>query len=71
MKKETLTKLAELVKAERLKFEDVPEGLAVNHDLTDDELKELVQLEYGNVTQDTVALFTVMCKKLAKQALEK
>lgn len=70
MKIETLKKLQELVNAKRLEFSDVPEGLAVNHDLSDEELKELVELEYGQVTQSVVDLFTVMCKKLLKDALK-
>lgn len=68
MKQETLKKLQELVQSQRLEFTDVAEGVAVNHDLTDAELKELVEIEYGTTSQDIVKLFTVICKKLLKEA---
>ena len=71
MKQETLLKLQELTQNSRLQFEDVAEGLAVNHDLSDSEMLELVQIEYGTITQPVEELFAVICKKLVRQALEK
>lgn len=71
MKTETAQKLKELIENNRIEFEDVPEGLAVNHDLTDAELEQFVQLEYGQITQPVVELFTVICKKAVKLAMEK
>lgn len=71
MKQETLHKLAQLTSQKRLQFEDVAEGLAVNHDLSDEEMTELVHLEYGETSQSKEELFKCICKKLVKSALEK
>lgn len=71
MKKETLLKLKKLVKDERLEFVEDSEGLAINYTMSDEELRELVETEYGPTYQPIEELFKVMIKKLLKNALEK
>ena len=66
MKPETLIKLKSFIDSGRIEFTEK----AINFDLTDKELKDLVELEYGQTSQDVVQLFTVMCKKLVNLALE-
>ena len=70
MKKQTLELLLKHITTGRIEFSDVDEGLAVEHDLTDDELRELVELEYGTTSQSVDELFKVLCKKLLKEALK-
>ena len=70
MKDQTLAKFKELSQNKRILFTDVAEGLQLEHDLTDSELAEIVQIEYGQTEQSVVELFTVLCKKLVKHALE-
>jgi hypothetical protein len=70
VKIQTLEKLHEFVNDNRIEFTEDPKGLAVKYDLSDEELSELVQIEYGQTSQSVVELFTVMCKKLVKIALE-
>lgn len=69
MKQETLLKLEQLIKDSRFEFVDITGGLSIQYDLTDEELRELVEMEYGQTQQSAVELFTVMCKKLVTLAL--
>lgn len=69
MKIETAKKLQEL--SDRLKFEIVDEGIDVTYDLTDEEIRELVELEYGQTKQDVVELFKCILKKVIKLSVEK
>lgn len=47
-------------------------GLQLDHNLTDDEMKELVELEYGKtLTAPVNELFVVIMKKLARSASDK
>ena len=47
-------------------------GLELDHKLTDDEVKELVELEYGKtLTAPVTELFVVIMKKLARSASDK
>jgi N-methylhydantoinase B/oxoprolinase/acetone carboxylase alpha subunit len=70
MKSETAAKLKELVQSQRVKFEATEKGIEVDFDLTDEELREFVELEYGQTTQDVVQLFQCILKTAIKLARE-
>lgn len=70
MKPETLQLLAQLQSQSRIEFTDTGTDLAINYDLTDNELRELVELEYGKTSQSLEELFKCLCKKAVKLALE-
>ena len=71
MKKQTAAKLKELLDNEKIVFSDSGTDIVVNYDLTNEELRELVEIEYGQTQQSVVELFTVLCKKVVKLAYEK
>lgn len=70
MKQQTALKLKELCDAKKIEFSPVPEGISVDYDLTDDELREFVEIEYGQTQQSVVELFTAICKKAVKLAVD-
>lgn len=70
VKKETILKFQEYLSQDKLELNSTDTGISVDYDLTDDELKELVELEYGQTSQDVVQLFTVLCKKLVKIGID-
>ena len=70
MKKETALKLSELLQSKRVTFEPANGGFSVDYDLSDDELRQFVELEYGQTSQDIVQLFTKICTKLVKIAAD-
>ena len=70
MKEETLKKLKELAQSQKISFGTVPEGLSVEYNLTDEELRELVELEYGQTSQSLESLFTTLCKKFVNSVVK-
>ena len=71
MKPETLTKLKLFIDQNRIELRESSEGLAIDFDLTDEELSQFVELEYGQTKQNVVELFKCIVKKAVKSALEK
>jgi hypothetical protein len=71
MKAVTVKKLKELMDQNRLKFSDTDKGISVEFDLEDEELREIVEIEYGQTSQDVVQLFQCVVKKLIQNALGK
>lgn len=71
MKALTVKKLKQLMDENKLKFTDTEKGLNVDFALEDEELKEIVELEYGPTNQDVVQLFQCIVKKLVQTALSK
>jgi hypothetical protein len=65
MKPETANLLKSHLDQHRFKFVDSELGLELEHDFSDDEKKELVELEYGP------KLFVAIMKKLIKLAVNK
>ena len=70
MKLETIAKLKELCDANKIEFVDTGTDLAVNYTLTDEELLQFVELEYGQTQQSVLQLFQCICKKAVKLAVE-
>lgn len=70
MKKETAELLQKYTQSGKITLEQVPEGLKIESDLTDDQVAEIVKLEYGNSEQDVNALFDVILRKIGKMAIE-
>lgn len=70
MKKETAELLQKYSTSGNLTFAPVSEGIEVKYDLSDAEILELVETEYGKPVQDVNELFTVIIKKVVKLALE-
>lgn len=70
MKKQTAEKLLELNTAERLKFDFTDAGIELSHDLSDEELKELVELEYGQTQQSVLELFKCIIKEVVKTSID-
>jgi hypothetical protein len=69
MKPQTLQLLKKHL--DRFKFDTSPEGLNFEHDLSDDEIKEIVESEYGTTLTGSVEeLFIAIIKKLIKQGME-
>lgn len=71
MKIETATKLQEYSQSEKLKFTVVDSGIDVTYTLTDEEIQELVELEYGKTLQSVPELFKCILAKVVKLAVEK
>lgn len=63
LKIETATKLQEFSQSDKLKFEIVDTGIDVTYTLTDEEILELVELEYGQTAQDVLELFKCILSK--------
>jgi len=69
LKTETTHKFAELAKAGKIEFSDTGADIAVNYNLTEEEMGELLHLEYGTVVSSHEELFKVLCKKIIRAAL--
>lgn len=70
MKKETAELIQKYTQSGKITMESVEEGLKIESDLTDDQVLELVQLEYGNSPQNVDALFDVILRKVGKMAID-
>lgn len=70
MKKETAELLQKYTTSGNMTFAPVDEGIEVKYNLSDAEILELVEAEYGNPVQDVNELFTVIIKNVVKMALE-
>ena len=71
MKQQTADLIKKHFDNNRFEFAPVDSGLSFNHDLSDDEIIELVQSEYGtSLTQSTDELFKVILKKLMNMGIE-
>jgi hypothetical protein len=72
MKPETIKLLEKFHTSKRFEFSEAPEGLSLDHDLTDAEKLELVEAEYGKTLSAPVdKLFVAIMKKLIQSAIEK
>jgi hypothetical protein len=72
MKPETANLLKSHLDQHRFKFVDSELGLELEHDFSDDEKKELVELEYGpKLVAPVDELFVAIMKKLIKLAVNK
>jgi hypothetical protein len=71
MKPETATLLKKHLENNKFEFTNTEEGLAFNYELTDDEVLEIVNAEYGpNLVGDVEELFKSIVKKLVKLGAE-
>lgn len=70
MKPSTAEKLKELVQSQSVTFTASDKGIEVDYTLTDEELREFVELEYGQTSQNVVDLFKCILKEAIKLAKE-
>lgn len=68
MKKQTAETLQKYLP--RFSFALETEGLKIDHDLTDEEILEIVESEYGSTSQNVENLFHIIMKKAVKMAVE-
>lgn len=68
MKQQTADKLRSFLP--RFQFDFTEKGLEINHDLTDSEILDIVEQEYGTNPQNVDSLFHIIMKKAVKLAVE-
>lgn len=72
MKTQTALIIQSYKDANQLKFEHTEKGIELEHNLSDEQMRQLVEAEYGSSLTSTVdELFKVIMKNLVKSALEK
>lgn len=68
MKKQTAETLQKYLP--RFSFEFTEKGLEIDYDLTDSEILDIVEQEYGTNPQNPDTLFQIIMKKAVKLAVE-